>query len=231
MLVEAQVTINAANAAITDTENAAETIGGIEKVEVLEKPVDGLVGLRWREIRMQFGKSSLSVAVTIVLSGLALFGCGQSVKQHPAEPANTSVQQTSPRDTPPNDQALLVGATQFKYTVGDEAGNALAYGVLIIPWPIKDGESFRGTWQARPVLLPVTDKPADPPKIGPQLGGGELAGSRNGNTLRLSLNPHMNDNNVTLIGDISGDEFRGTWEWSTFTGVANNGQFAAKRGD
>jgi hypothetical protein len=60
MLVEAQVTINGSKAAIwaaiTDIENAAETISGIEKVEVVEKPADGLVGLRWRETRMLFGK-------------------------------------------------------------------------------------------------------------------------------------------------------------------------------
>src|SRR5438445_9289786 len=60
MLVEAQVTINASKAAIwaaiTDIENASETISGIEKIEVLEKPANGLVGLKWRETRMLFGK-------------------------------------------------------------------------------------------------------------------------------------------------------------------------------
>ena len=60
MIVEAQVTINGSRAAIwaaiTDIENAAETISGIEKIEVLEKPANGLVGLRWRETRMLFGK-------------------------------------------------------------------------------------------------------------------------------------------------------------------------------
>jgi hypothetical protein len=60
MLVEAQVTINASKAAIwasiTDIENAAKTISGIEKIEVLEKPANGLVGLKWRETRMLFGK-------------------------------------------------------------------------------------------------------------------------------------------------------------------------------
>ena len=60
MIVEAQVTINGSKAAIwaaiTDIENAAETISGIEKIEVVEKPANGLVGLRWRETRMLFGK-------------------------------------------------------------------------------------------------------------------------------------------------------------------------------
>ena len=60
MIVEAQVTINGSKeaiwAAITNIENASEIISGIENIEVLEKPATGLVGLRWRETRMLFGK-------------------------------------------------------------------------------------------------------------------------------------------------------------------------------
>jgi hypothetical protein len=60
MLVEVQVTISGSKtaiwAAITDIENAAQIISGIEKIEVLEKPASGLVGLKWRETRMLFGK-------------------------------------------------------------------------------------------------------------------------------------------------------------------------------
>jgi hypothetical protein len=60
MLVEAQVTINGSRAAvwaaITDIENASEIISGILNIEVLEKPANGLVGLKWRETRMLFGK-------------------------------------------------------------------------------------------------------------------------------------------------------------------------------
>jgi hypothetical protein len=60
MLVEVQVTVNGSRsavwAAMTDIENAAQTISGIDKIEVLEKPASGLVGLKWRETRMLFGK-------------------------------------------------------------------------------------------------------------------------------------------------------------------------------
>src|SRR6266700_2318637 len=60
MIVEAQVTINGSKeaiwAAITDIANASEIISGIEKIEILEKPANGLVGLKWRETRMLFGK-------------------------------------------------------------------------------------------------------------------------------------------------------------------------------
>lgn len=62
MIVEAQVTINGSKeavwAAITNIENASEFISGIENIEVLEKPANGLVGLRWLETRMLFGKSA-----------------------------------------------------------------------------------------------------------------------------------------------------------------------------
>ena len=60
MIVEAQVTINGSKAAIwaaiTNIENASETMSGIENIEVLEKPANGLIGLKWRETRMLFGK-------------------------------------------------------------------------------------------------------------------------------------------------------------------------------
>ena len=60
MFVEVQVAINGPRPAIwavmTDIEDAAKLISGIETIEVLEKPASGLVGLRWRETRMLFGK-------------------------------------------------------------------------------------------------------------------------------------------------------------------------------
>ena len=60
MLVEVQVTINGSKAAIwaaiTNIENASEIISGIENIEVIEKPAYGLVGLKWRETRILFGK-------------------------------------------------------------------------------------------------------------------------------------------------------------------------------
>jgi hypothetical protein len=62
MIVEAQVTINGSKvaiwAAITNIENASETISGIENIEILEKPANGLVGLKWRETRTLFGKTA-----------------------------------------------------------------------------------------------------------------------------------------------------------------------------
>jgi hypothetical protein len=60
MLVESQVNINGSKAAVwavmTNIENAAEILSGVKKIEILEKPTDGLIGHRWRETRMYFGK-------------------------------------------------------------------------------------------------------------------------------------------------------------------------------
>jgi hypothetical protein len=60
MLVEVHVTIAGTRAAvwgaITDIDNAARIISGIEQIEVLDKPANGLVGLKWRETRILFGK-------------------------------------------------------------------------------------------------------------------------------------------------------------------------------
>jgi hypothetical protein len=62
MIVEAQITINGTNravwTAITKIRNAAEIISGIEKIEILNEPANGLEGLKWRETRMYFGKPS-----------------------------------------------------------------------------------------------------------------------------------------------------------------------------
>jgi len=60
MIFEAQVTIDATRAAVwsamTDIENASKIIRGIQSVEILERPAAGLVGLKWRETRILFGK-------------------------------------------------------------------------------------------------------------------------------------------------------------------------------
>ena len=62
MIVEAQVTIKGSKAAIwaaiTNIENASEIITGIKNIVVVSKPANGLVGLKWQETRMLFGKTA-----------------------------------------------------------------------------------------------------------------------------------------------------------------------------
>lgn len=45
-------------AAITDIENCTNMISGIIELEVLEKPEEGIVGLKWMETRKMFGKEA-----------------------------------------------------------------------------------------------------------------------------------------------------------------------------
>lgn len=60
MIAETQATISGSKAAvwaaITDIANAATIISGIEKIEIVEQPASGLVGLKWKETRILFGK-------------------------------------------------------------------------------------------------------------------------------------------------------------------------------
>lgn len=60
--MQVHVDINAPKAAvwnaICDIENAAVNINGIQKVEVLDRPAAGLVGLKWKETRKMFGKEA-----------------------------------------------------------------------------------------------------------------------------------------------------------------------------
>ncbi len=60
MKVEAHITIGGNKtevwAAITHIKNFQKIISGVEKIEILNEPANGLVGLKWRETRMYFGK-------------------------------------------------------------------------------------------------------------------------------------------------------------------------------
>lgn len=62
MRVEVSVPVNASRhdvwQKVTDIENAASTISGIDKIEILDKPSQGIVGLKWKETRTLFGKTA-----------------------------------------------------------------------------------------------------------------------------------------------------------------------------
>ena len=46
---------------ITDIEGSVETISAIEKIDILDKPVSGFLGLKWEETRTMFGKEATEV--------------------------------------------------------------------------------------------------------------------------------------------------------------------------
>lgn len=45
-------------AVITDIENAADNISAINSIKVLDRPAEGVVGLKWEEVRTMFGKEA-----------------------------------------------------------------------------------------------------------------------------------------------------------------------------
>ena len=46
---------------ISDIKGSPEFISGIDKVEILEQPAEGLVGLKWEETRTLFGRTATEV--------------------------------------------------------------------------------------------------------------------------------------------------------------------------
>jgi len=65
MQIEVQIEIAAAKEdvwrVVTDIDGWTDTIRAIQKIEVLERPVTGLVGRKWRETRTLFGKTATEV--------------------------------------------------------------------------------------------------------------------------------------------------------------------------
>lgn len=60
MIVEAEVRVAGSRAAtwaaICDVAHAAEVVRGIERIDLVTAPADGVAGLRWQETRILFGK-------------------------------------------------------------------------------------------------------------------------------------------------------------------------------
>lgn len=60
MRVEAQITIKGNKTSIwsviTNIRGTAEIISGVKEIEILNEPANVLVGLKWRETRMYFGR-------------------------------------------------------------------------------------------------------------------------------------------------------------------------------
>ena len=126
-------------------------------------------------------------------------------------------------------QVMLQTAT-FNFATADEQGNPLVRGQFTLPWPIAEGQTVRGSWESRYVGPRSATQPGEELNaVGPQVGRGTLSAEREGDEVRINLNPRMNDNNVTLHGTAEGDALRGRWDYSTFAGVTATGIFEAQR--
>lgn len=65
MKIRAEILVNAPLGdvwkVITDIKNSAEFISGIQKIDVLEDPGNGLVGFKWEETRTMFGRTATEI--------------------------------------------------------------------------------------------------------------------------------------------------------------------------
>ena len=65
MKLKAETTINGSKEqvwqVITDIAGSVDTISAIEKIEILEQPESGILGLKWEETRTMFGKSATEI--------------------------------------------------------------------------------------------------------------------------------------------------------------------------
>lgn len=91
----------------------------------------------------------------------------------------------------------------------------------ILQLDLSDSANVKGTWQLNQV--------GEESNTGPQVGAGNLEGGFNNDLLMLDLNPGWADNNVFLIGRFEDNTFSGTWEYSGFAGVINQGNFTAAK--
>ncbi|MCH4887877.1 SRPBCC family protein [Acidaminobacter sp. JC074] len=62
MKVESKISISGSKkdiwSVITDIEHSDQNISGINSIEIINKPEDSLIGLKWKEARTMFGKEA-----------------------------------------------------------------------------------------------------------------------------------------------------------------------------
>lgn len=105
----------------------------------------------------------------------------------------------------------------YSYTAYDSLETIVVTGWFTLEF--QDSTNIEGEWHFKKV--------GNPENIGPQVGDGELIGQKDDSIVYIELNPQYRDNNVLLVGEISGNEYTGEWIWSTIIGVTNKGIFRA----
>jgi len=107
----------------------------------------------------------------------------------------------------------------YNYSGFDSLGIKIVEGTFSMVY--LDSNSITGNWDF--------DKIGDPIGIGDQVGLGEYLGSIRNDTIRISLNPDVVDDNVDLFGTMNDDIILGEWSYSTLHGIVNYGTFAAEK--
>ncbi len=119
-----------------------------------------------------------------------------------------------------NESDSLVGTTPpgaYSYTSYDSLGTAIVKGWFTMNY--KDSVHIIGNWSFEKI-----DNPQD---VGPQVGAGKLIGGIDQDKVWVELNPQFRDDNLQLIGSITGNKFSGKWMWLSYAGISNHGTFEA----
>jgi hypothetical protein len=116
------------------------------------------------------------------------------------------------------DPALEAGPT-YHYLATSPGGVPLLEGTLTIH--LAPENVVTGTWDIHRV------DPNSTVQVGPQVGTGNLIGSRSGDTLLIQLNPDLVDNNVGLVAVPTRRGWRGEWGFDAIDGPRSRGYFTA----
>jgi len=168
-------------------------------------------GVSYNAMRNYCG--GMGYQIVMIVIAMLLIGCNPSG-------AKNSGANAQPKSERIDDQIFALA--QWQYVTKDGEGNPLTEGLLTMPYPLKEGVRFAGSWQAK-YVGPINQQD----KIGPQINGGKLTGELTDGQIILQLNPNMADNNVRFIGKVNGDRLTGAWEYSGYAGVTNKGTFEA----
>ena len=105
----------------------------------------------------------------------------------------------------------------YLYTASDTSGTVIVEGWFTMEY--QNSTEINGEWHFQKI--------GNPQNIGPQVGDGDLLGTKDSSRVQINLNPQYKDNNVFLLGEIEGHQYIGEWHWITIIGPTNKGDFEA----
>ena len=107
----------------------------------------------------------------------------------------------------------------YAYFGYDTSSTLVAKGWFMFEY--EDSEHIKGKWELR--------KMGNLENIGPQDGGGQLVSIVSDTLVSMNLQPNFADNNIILIGKIDNKYIYGKWQWITFSGITNWGNFNSQK--
>ncbi len=107
----------------------------------------------------------------------------------------------------------------YAYFGYDTSSTLIAKGWFIIE--NQESGEITGRWRL--------EKTGNSGNFGPQEGEGELLGTLTDTSININLHPNFADNNIILLGKIDKKYIYGKWQWATFAGITNWGNFNAKK--